>query len=234
MVYGLLFLVGLALGASLLHWRNLFTARSMRKIPKEWPLKNRPLVNNRERRVWLWLIKVMFDQQVLVKLPVTRFTTPANQQEASHWYKLLNGVYCTFTVCNIDGNVIGCIDVPGPKGLSMSNQTLKHTLLTQCGLRYWVIDPSNLPQLSQIRMAFLGEVTPKAESSSHLEGRLKDVSENLHAAVTRQRHSKNSHYAKLDSELSNTPEFSDSRMVSGWEQNSFLTPLDSRTAPLGP
>lgn len=233
-IYVLLFSIGLALGAALLHWRNLFVARSMRRIPKEWPLKNRPLVNNRERRVWLWLVKVMFDQQILVKLPVTRFTTPANQQEASHWYKLLNGVYCTFTVCNIDGNVIGCIDVPGPKGLSMGNQTLKHTLLSQCGLRYWVVDPSNLPQLSQIRMAFLGETSPKGDRHSQLEGRLKDVSENLHAAVTRQRHSKNSQYARLDSELNNTSGFSDSRMTSGWEQNSFLTPLDSRTAPLGP
>lgn len=233
MAHAFLFVLGLGLGAALYYWRNYLVAREHRRIPKEWPLTKRSLVNNREKRVWLWLVKVMFDQQILVKLPVTRFTTPANQQEAAHWYKLLNGVYCTFTICDIDGNVIGCIDVPGPKGLSLGNQTLKHTLLSQCGVRYLVVDPTNLPQLTQIRTAFLGEASHKGHTAGQLEGRLKNVSDNLHAAVTRQRHSKNSHYARLDQELSNESEFSESRLGSGWEQNSFLTPLDSRSAPLG-
>lgn len=233
MVYAFLFLAGLVLGAALLHWRNQSRARELRRIPKEWPLKTRPLVNSGERRVWVWLVKVMFDHQVLVKLPVTRFTTPSNQQEAAHWYKLLNGVYCTFTVCNIDGKVIGCIDVPGPNGLSMGNQTLKHTLLSQCGIRYCVVEPTKLPQLTQIRAAFLGEHALGGAPPSQLEERIKNVSDNLHAVVTRQRHSKSSQYARLDISLDNHPDATDSQLASGWEQNSFLSPLDSRSAPLG-
>ena len=233
MVYSFLFMIGLALGAGLLHWRNHWVARELRRLPKAWPLKTRSLVNNSEKRVWLWLIRVMFDQQVLVKLPITRFTTPSKRNEASHWYKLLNGVYCTFTICNIEGQVLGCIDVPGPAGLSIGNQTLKHTLLTQCGIRYWVVDPEALPSLSKTRTTFLGDAAMKESPIDHLEDRIKDMSESLHAAVTRQRQNKTSQHARLDVDPSGPQDFTDSHLQSGWEQNSFLTPLDSRAAPLG-
>ena len=115
----LYFLGGLIAGLAAAYWRGRYLQRQRRKIPSVWPLKVRPMVNSRERKVWLWLTKVMFDQQVLVKLPVTRFTVPSEQTEATHWYKLLNGVYCTFTVCGLDGRVIGCVDVPGAAGLSL-------------------------------------------------------------------------------------------------------------------
>lgn len=233
MVYTFLFLIGLALGAGLLQSRNQWVARGLHRLPKAWPLRTRSLVNNREKRVWLWLMRVMFDQQVLVKLPITRFTTPSKRHEASHWYRLLNGVYCTFTICNIDGQVLGCIDVPGPAGLSMGNQTLKHTLLSQCGIRYWVVDPEALPSLTKIRTAFLGDAAMNQNPIDPLEDRIKDISNSLHAAVTRQRQNKASQHARLDLDVNESRDFSDSHLQSGWEQNSFLTPLDSRAAPLG-
>ena len=226
------FLIGLALGIGLFFWRSEWQRRRRNRIPKEWPLKLRPFVNNQERRVWSWLAKVMFDQQILVKLPVTRFTAPAVREEATHWYKLLNGVYCTFTVCTMDGKVLGCVDVPGPKGLSMSNQTLKHTLLSQCGLSYWVIDPLNLPHLTVIRAAFLGEDAQKGNERDMLESRFNDVKEHLQAAVSRQRTSKSGQFIRMDTDIAGTAEFPESRLATGWEQNSFVTPLDSRSAPL--
>lgn len=226
------FLLGLVVGGLLLHWRNRATLHKARRIPRQWPLKLRPFVNNREKRVWVWLAKVMFDHQILVKLPVTRFTSPANQEEASHWYKLLNGVYCTFTICNMDGKVLGCVDVPGPKGISLSNQTLKHTLLMQCGLHYWVVDPASLPHLTVIRTAFLGEDAVRSQQRGHLDHQFNHVRDHLQAAVSRQRESKNSNFSRLDAELANTAEVMESRLPSGWEQNSFVTPLDSRTASL--
>ena len=69
------FLLGLLVGVTLLYWRNKLAGRQTRRIPKQWPLKLRPLVSNREKRVWVWLAKIMFDHQILVKLPVTRFTS---------------------------------------------------------------------------------------------------------------------------------------------------------------
>jgi hypothetical protein len=210
------FVLGVLLGAALLFWRNRYMERQRRRIPASWPLKTRPLVNTQERKVWIWLTKVMFDQQILIKLPVTRFTAPSNQAEATHWYKLLNGVYCTFTICSLDGKVIGCVDVPGPNGLSLGNQTLKHSLLDQCSIRYWVVDPANLPHLSQIRAAFLGEHAAHATASQPLDSRLQDMREHLHAVGTP------SGLTPLASE------FPESRLASGWELNSFVTPLDSR------
>jgi hypothetical protein len=227
------FSIGIVVGAALLYWFSRSDQNKRHRIPKEWPLKIRPLVNSREKKVWLWLAKVMFDQQILIKLPVTRFTAPSDLNDATHWYQLLNGVYCTFTVCNTDGQVIGCIDVPGPRGLSMSNQTLKHNLLTQIGVHYLVVDPGNLPHLIWIRTAFLGEHAARGGMSSHLDSQIKDMSENLHAIVDRKRHSKNRVAPQIDAAGSNAPEYSESNLTTGWEQNSFVTPLDSRMADLG-
>lgn len=225
-----IFAAGLALGLAVYYAYVHIQARNRRRIPREWPLKARPLVNNREKQVWIWLLKVMFDQQVLVKVPVTRFTAPHMQSDATHWYQLLNGLYCTFTVCALDGQVIGCIDVPGAHGLSLGNQALKHKLLTQCGIHYWVVDPEHLPHLLQLRTAFLGEHAARAGDNSQLDSRLKDVSDNLHAIVDRQRQRKE--VAQLNASMSNNSEFAESRVSGGWDQNSFITPLDSRPAGL--
>lgn len=228
------FLFGVLAGAAMLLWRNRYLERQRRRIPSSWPLKTRPLVNTQERRVWIWLTKVMFDQHILIKLPVTRFTAPANQTEAPHWYRLLNGVYCTFTICSLDGRVIGCVDVPGPNGLSLGNQTLKHSLLDQCGIHYWVVDPANLPHLSQIRAAFLGEQAARTTASQPLDSRFQDVREHLHAVVTRRRQSKGNDTTPSDLAPLSVPDFPESRLASGWELNSFVSPLDSRIGDLKP
>jgi hypothetical protein len=226
--------LGILLGAGIVVWHHRVKELEKRRIPKDWPLKTRPMVNSRERRVWVWLNKVMADQQILVKLPVTRFTTPQEQKEASHWYQLLNGLYCTFTVCAIDGVVIGCIDVPGKQGLLQGNQTLKHRLLGQCGVPYWVVDPENLPHTKQIRAAFLGELATPPSRGNELDTRFRDVRENLQAVVTKQRLNKHGHLAALEAQLARESGYGEGRIASGWEQNSFITPLDSRASPLEP
>lgn len=221
------FFAGLLVGLLALYWTRP-KEEARRAIPTEWPLQPRRLVNSRERAVWAWLIKVMFDQQVQIKLPVTRFTAPAKASDAAHWYKMLNGVYCTFTVTTLDGKVVGCIDVPGPSGLSLSNQTLKQGLLTHCGITYWVIDPEQLPGPSKIRAAFLGQHVADLRASDEWESRLRDTAGNLHAAVSRQRERERQTSAHHDSASGpdTTP--------SDWAQNSFMAPLDSRAGELRP
>lgn len=224
--------LGIVLGAALFFWRSKVAASERRRIPKEWPLKVRPLVNSQQRRAWAWLTKVMFDHQILVKMPVTRFTAPAVKDDAAHWYELLNGVYCTFTVCDMAGKVVGCVDVQGLNTPSMHNQTLKHTLLSQCGIHYWVVDPANLPHLIQLRTAFLGEHAARDTGRDELESRFNDVRENLQAVVTRQRHSKSTPAPRVEAQIGDT-QFLESRIgSSGWDQNSFMTPFDSRTIDL--
>lgn len=225
-------LVGGGLGAAVVYWYLQTKARKPRRIPKQWPIRVRSLVSSNERRVWSWLTKVMFDQHILIKLPVTRFTAPRPNEDSAHWYRLLNGIYCTFTVCNLDGVVIGCVDAPGSQGLSISNQTLKHSLLTQLGIRYWVLTSSKLPHPDELRAAMLGEQAVKGPQRDQLNAQFQDVRENLQAAVTRRRHGKSERVERLESEIGNAPEFLSSRIASGWEQNSFAMPLDSRSAPL--
>lgn len=222
-----LFVAGSVTGALYWRWRLKAMEQASRRIPKQWPLKARPMVNSKERRVWLWLVKVMFDQQIMIKIPVTRFTTPARAEEAEKWFKLLNGLYCTFTVCDLQGRVIGCVDVPGKQGLSVGNQSLKHSLLAQCGVPYWVVEPDNLPHLTHIRAAFLGEDSVHGRDA-HLHSKLRDVAETLQAAVSKQRSYKSSPTQKSADQNASA----EGAVVSNWEVNSFLVPLDSRAGEL--
>jgi hypothetical protein len=226
------FIAGILFGGLCWRWFGPSAdSQSAHRIPAQWPLKLRPLVNSSERKVWLWLTKVMFDQQIMVKIPVTRFTSPAQMQDAEHWFKLLNGVYCAFAICDLNGHVIGCIDVSDRKGLTIGNQTLKNSLLSQCGVHYWIIDPENLPHITQIRSAFLGAQEGNTLATSALQVKLKDVAVNLQAAVSKQRSQKPPVAGAVDM---GGDAAAGASIPSHWEDNSFLAPLDSRSAELRP
>ncbi len=150
-------LLGMALGAALLFLRDEIAGRAHRRVPKTWPLTVRPVVSKSEKRVWIWLTGAMYDHQILLKLPIARMTAPSSDAESQHWYKKLNGIYCTFAICNQRGKIVGCVDVGGADAQSIRNQAVKKALLGQCGIAYWVIDPDNRPSLAQFRTAMLGE-----------------------------------------------------------------------------
>ena len=216
-------------GVAMWVWRQRPEDTPRQKIPKVWPLVPRLLVTSKERQIWTWLRQVMPEQQIMIKLPVTRFTIPSEREGAEHWYNLLNRVYCTFTLCNLQGEVIGCVDVPGSAGLSMSNQTLKYGLLSQCGIPYWVVEPDNLPQKYQIRAAFLGEQALPPDPPPASGSRMQDVSEHLQAAVTR--HRKQPDITDVYVFEPEKPA-ADIAVGDDWEQNSFMAPLDSRVGDL--
>lgn len=232
----LVMLAGVLLGWLTHAWWQQKQELNKRRIPKTWPLTVRTLVNSRERRTWLWLSRAFPEHALMVKIPVTRFTLPAVREEGLHWFQLLSGVYTTFTLCDTQGNVIGCVDVPGPQGLSLSNQTLKHTLLSQCNIRYWVVDPEHLPSINQIRAAFLGEHAILKEEEERLrhEAEFTQTKEHLQEALSRQRqHS--SDFIRLESALHNGPlpgEHHDSQLSTTWRHDSFVAPLDSRSGDL--
>ncbi len=239
MIVAALMLASGALGAYAYAMRLKKLELAKRRIPRKWPLAVRPVVNSRERLVWRWIVRAFHDQQVMIKLPVTRFTLPQVPEEGQHWFQLLSGVYCTFTVCNTEGQVIGCVDVPGPRGLSLSNQTLKHTLLAQCNIRYWVVDPEHLPGLSAIRVAFLGEQAVLKEELERVrnEDEFNQTRANLKAALSRQRGQQPSasEFARLEGILSADPqsqESYESQLSTNWRHDSFVAPLDSRRSEL--
>lgn len=224
-----------ALGAWLHRSWQARKLREQRRIPKHWPLSSRPLVNSEEARVWHWLSRTFYDHHVMIKLPVTRFTLPRDREQGTHWYKLLGSVYCTFTVCQPDGKVVGCLDVPGPSGIPKSTRMLKHSLLTQCGLPYWVIRSDNLPSVVEIRAEFLGE-SPTAQSMREREQEERAIiaaQANLRTAINRQRSSRNSDFSPISNWANSTSQGARSDFSSQWQdENSFLMPLDSRKGDL--
>lgn len=195
-----------------------------RQIPAHWPISWRLLVNSRERHVWAWLSKVMFDHQIMLKMPVSRFTMPTDSESVKDWFDLLNGIYCTFTICTPEGRVIGCVDVQDARNNSQFQQRVKYNLLQQCGMTYWVVDPENFPKLTKIRTAFLGDEAVKGDEREILQARFKeDDGSNAFHLTDNERH---------EAELLRGEDFPETHVPEGWEQNSFISQPDSRKAPL--
>ena len=157
-------LAGAVLGVGFYVWYLKRQAHSKMHLPSKWPLISRVLMTNEEYEVFKWLTSVFIDHLVMVKLPVLRFTVPVNKDKnggGTRWQELLGGVYCTLTVCTANGNVVGCVDVPGKRGLNKSNRQVKETLLSDCRIAYTVVRSAKLPEASAMRAAFLGEIPPE-------------------------------------------------------------------------
>ena len=136
------------------------------RLPAKWPLTARGLMNSDEHEIHGWLRSTFHDHLVMVKVPVLRFTIPIEKnvnETAQRWQELLHGVYCTFTVCTPNGNVVGCVDVPSKRGFSKTNRELKEALLSDCRIAYTVVRKTHLPAVSAMRAAFLGELTVEDE-----------------------------------------------------------------------
>ena len=154
-------LAGAVLGVGSYIWYLTQQANAKMRMPEKWPLTSRVLVTNEEHEVFKWLAGVFHDHLVMVKLPVLRFTAPVNKNEngaGARWQELLGGVYCTLTVCTSNGNVLGCVDVPGKRGLNKRNRQFKESLLSECRIAYTVVRSASLPEAGAMRAAFLGEM----------------------------------------------------------------------------
>ena len=153
-------LAGAIVGAGLYAWWSYAQSTEKMRMPDKWPLTSRVLLTNEEYEVFKWLGSVFHDHLVMVKVPVLRFTTPISKDKnggGARWQHLLEGVYCTFTVCTANGNVVGCVDVPARRGLNRVNRDLKESLLSDCRIAYTVTRSVKLPNGGAMRAAFLGE-----------------------------------------------------------------------------
>ncbi|TAG33137.1 MAG: DUF2726 domain-containing protein [Polaromonas sp.] len=149
-------------------WSTRMT-KNKRRIPEQWQLRVKPVFTGVERTVWHWLERVFFDHHVLVKTPVLRFLSPRSATQGQQSYELLKGVYCSFTVCTSDGDVVGCVDVPASMGLNASHREVKKKLFEQCGVAYAVLNPNQLPTLEALRTAFLGSTASARQPSREFE-----------------------------------------------------------------
>ncbi|MFV0679141.1 DUF2726 domain-containing protein [Ottowia sp.] len=201
----------------------------LRHPPAQWPLNPRPLANRAERQVWAWLRQVFPEHQIMIKLPVTRFTMPREQGVASEWFEVLSSAYCTYTVSNTKGRVMGCLDLVGPHGLSRDNQHLKQTLLAQCGIGYLVLTADALPSAEQLRADFLGVEFADTAATATEPARLEEVRRQLHEVLDRNRSFRHQRLSGAGTGAGDLP----GDYPTPWPQpDSFLTPLDSRRAPL--
>ena len=230
---GLALLTGLAVGAALHAWWAARLARARRRIPAYWPLSKRTIANTEERRVWRWLSRAFFDHHVMIKLPVTRFTLPQSKDGGTQWYELLNSAYCTFTICNAEGRVVGCVDVPGHTGLSKSTRVLKQSLLDQCGIGYWVVTSGSLPALRDIRTEFLGEALGALEQrAGGPASGWNQAQDQLRATLEKKRTTRVVQFDPMTSDPARYTRVPGEEFDPEGEPNSFLAPLDSRLSDL--
>ena len=175
-IVGLTLLAGITLSALLSRWwSSRESSASDLTLPAHWPLQARMVVDNIENKVWQSLKSIFHDHMVLVKVPVLRYTklqsapilkTPLgpNKEDRAgrlihrQWLGRLEGVYTTFTVCTLNGRVVGCVDVPGSGKFSKSGSEMKEALLLQCGIAYAVADVLTTADAPKMRELFLGEM----------------------------------------------------------------------------
>ena len=215
---------GLVVGAlAALSWQGR-APRKKKRTPLYWPINNRRVANSEELKVWNWLIKTFPEHHILVKIPITRFTIPQDKHKGLELYKMLNALYCSFTVCSADGKIVGCVDIPVVGHISKKNIQLKEKILFQCQIGYWVLNSGLLPEPNAIRSKFLGEVSdvPSATGAAEQGKPVADASQKLHA-FTETVKAGRAGLIRINgedfwSELN--------------QQNSFLTPVDSRRAEL--
>lgn len=137
------------------------------QLPTHWELRLRPVFSEGDRSVWLWLQDVFPEHVVLIKVPVIRFLS-GTADDLKRMIRLKD-IYCSFTVCSSKGKVIGCIDVPGAKGLSASRYDFKKKLFDDCALPYALLGASKLPTRESLRAVFLKETGPLTPSASRFE-----------------------------------------------------------------
>jgi len=181
---------------------------------EQWPFALRRIAGTAEREFWHRLRQMFPEHHVLIKVPIVRFLMPRNPQEVRAWVHVLSGVYCTFTVCTDDGQVIGCVDLIGPAGLPRGNRQIKRTLLTQCNVSYWTVKQGQQIDPHSLRSDFLGLQRSDHESESgalhqpksHLVAQVRN---RLHQTLERNRTVRGSIYSGLENPPSDFADVND-------------------------
>lgn len=235
LLLGVVLVAGAVLGVVLYTvWLRQQSAASLR-LPDRWPLVARAVVTNQEHEVLKWLRATFHEHLVMVKLPVLRFTTPVNKEKNGggiRWQELLGGVYCTFTVCTTNGNVLGCVDVLGKHGMSKANRSLKEALLSDCQIAYTVVRSKALPRGSAMRAAFLGEL----ESEDQIdEQSIRGGNSSFHADLagfTRQKRQATKDAALLELNQPSEPSTSPKLQPAGFNPDGTAASVTSQAGPL--
>lgn len=112
----------------------------------------RPVFSTDERRVYRQLREALPHHIVLAKLPLVRFSQPADQEQVRYWYELLGSIDVTFAVCSANGRVLAAIDLDNDRAGSRRVQQIKQSVLAACRVRYLRCAPDELPTIAELQL----------------------------------------------------------------------------------
>lgn len=133
----------------------LWITRRPRKpapLPTEWGLTPRPVFTTDERRVYRLLREALPHHIVLSKLPLVRFSQPADPAQVHYWYDLLGAIHVTFAVCSANGRVLAAIDLDTDRGNSRRVLQIKQSVLAACRVRYLRCPVDHLPSVAELQL----------------------------------------------------------------------------------
>jgi dGTP triphosphohydrolase len=128
-----------------------------RSMPEVWPLARRPVLNARERHVYALMKQAFPQQQVLVKLPLTRFTQLRETKNAAFWYELLTPLTVSFTLCDGNTQVFAVVDLLNEDRAGSSATKLKRRALAAAQVRYVRLNMTEVPSVRMLRDLVLSE-----------------------------------------------------------------------------
>jgi Protein of unknown function (DUF2726) len=131
--------------------------RNERNMPDVWPLARRPVLNARERHVYALMKQAFPQQQVLVKLPLTRFTQLRETKNAAFWYELLTPLTVTFTLCDGNTQVFAVVDLLNEDRAGSSATKLKRRALAAAQVRYVRLNMTEVPSVRMLRDLLLSD-----------------------------------------------------------------------------
>lgn len=132
-------------------WSRARTPRAA-PLPSEWSLTARPVFSTDERRVYRQLREALPHHIVLAKLPLVRFSQPADQEQVRYWYELLGSIDVTFAVCSANGRVLAAIDLDNDRAGSRRVQQIKQSVLGACRVRYLRCAVDHMPSIPELQL----------------------------------------------------------------------------------
>lgn len=150
-------------------------------------LKIRPIFKVNEKKIFSWLVAAFPEYYIFAKLPITRYLRTTQRANADSWYSLLEGIYCSFAICDKDGRVIGCVDIENINLPSLRDHKVKRELLSKLGIKLWTLNSDRLPEVHLLRAAFIDKRTGSLSQDNKLNDTIDSASYNLRTTVSRQR-----------------------------------------------
>jgi hypothetical protein len=159
----LLALIGLVAVAGGIWW---WLDRRPQKIPDNWPLASRLVLNSKERAMYDIIAQTFPHLLIFVKLPLTRFMQLRETKSVEYWYNLISPLNVTYAMCTREGRVVAAIDLVFTGKASESALVMKTRAMRAAEVKYITLDAQTTPTPAQLRHLILGDAGERPASPS--------------------------------------------------------------------